>query len=119
MLNSSERAGPGNKDLSSILWLYHSHRNEAKDTNSGLIGPIIVYRKGQLQKSSARPLNIDHEFVLLFTIYDETQSWYPQEKGSISKLYTINGHINNTLKGLWMWQQEHVRWHVAGVMLSV
>ena len=34
-----ERAGPGPGDPSSMLWMYHSHFNESRDMNSGLIGP--------------------------------------------------------------------------------
>ncbi len=41
-----ERAGPGPMDPSSILWMYHSHFNESRDMNSGLLGPIIISRKG-------------------------------------------------------------------------
>ena len=37
-----ERAGPGPNDPSSVVWLYHSHTNEMKDVDSGLIGPIII-----------------------------------------------------------------------------
>ena len=40
-----EDAGPGPKDLSSKLWMYHSHVSETNDTNSGLIGPIVITRK--------------------------------------------------------------------------
>ncbi|MEA2589090.1 MAG: hypothetical protein QOH66_2017, partial [Actinomycetota bacterium] len=41
-----ERAGPGPKDPSSIMWMYHSHVDEVSDTYAGLMGPIIVTRKG-------------------------------------------------------------------------
>jgi len=41
-----ERAGPGPHDESSVLWAYHSHTDEITDTNAGLIGPLIVTRKG-------------------------------------------------------------------------
>src|SRR5271169_863228 len=41
-----ERAGPGPNDPSSIVWLYHSHADEPKDVESGLVGAIIVTRRG-------------------------------------------------------------------------
>src|SRR5579862_2614651 len=41
-----ERAGPGPADGSSIVWLYHSHVNEQRDVNTGLVGPIIVTARG-------------------------------------------------------------------------
>src|SRR4051794_15344139 len=36
------RAGPGPHDGSSVMWMYHSHTDEVADTNSGLIGPLII-----------------------------------------------------------------------------
>ena len=41
------------------MWLYHSHVDERRDVNSGLIGAIV-----------------DREFVSLFMIYDENSSWF-------------------------------------------
>jgi hephaestin len=70
-----ERAGPGPNDPSSIVWLYHSHANEFKDVNSGLIGAIVVARKG-MALADGRPKDVDREFVTLFQIFDENQSWF-------------------------------------------
>jgi Multicopper oxidase len=41
-----ERAGPGPNGPSSIVWLYHSHTNELKDVQSGLVGARIIPRRG-------------------------------------------------------------------------
>ena len=70
-----ERAGPGPNDPSSIVWLYHSHTNELKDVNSGLVGAIIVTRRG-MADADGKPKDVDREFVCLFTLFDENQSWY-------------------------------------------
>jgi len=70
-----ERAGPGPNDPSSIVWLYHSHVAELKDVDSGLIGPIIITRRGMMGPDD-RPKDVDREFVALFMIYDENSSWY-------------------------------------------
>jgi FtsP/CotA-like multicopper oxidase with cupredoxin domain len=72
-----ERAGPGPNDPSSIVWLYHSHADEPRDVESGLIGPIIITRKG-MAGPSGRPKDVDREFVTLFMIFDENTSWYLQ-----------------------------------------
>ena len=72
-----ERAGPGPNDPSSIVWLYHSHANEPRDVESGLIGVIIVTRKG-MAGPTGRPKDVDREFVTLFMIFDENTSWYLQ-----------------------------------------
>lgn len=70
-----ERAGPGPSDPSSIVWLYHSHVVEMKDVESGLIGPIVITRRGMLGPGD-KPKDVDKEFVTLFMIYDENTSWY-------------------------------------------
>jgi manganese oxidase len=71
----SERAGPGPADPSSIVWLYHSHANEAKDVESGLVGAILVTRRGMADESG-KPKDVDREFVCLFLLFDENASWY-------------------------------------------
>jgi FtsP/CotA-like multicopper oxidase with cupredoxin domain len=70
-----ERAGPGPNDPSSIVWLYHSHTNELKDVESGLIGAIVVARRGTAD-ADGKPRDVDREFVCLYMLFDENQSWY-------------------------------------------
>ncbi len=70
-----ERAGPGPQDPSSIVWLYHSHTDEMKDVNSGLVGAIVVTRRG-MARADGSPRDVDREFVSLFMIFDENQSHY-------------------------------------------
>jgi manganese oxidase len=70
-----ERAGPGPSDPSSVVWLYHSHNYEGHDTNAGLIGTIVVTRKG-MARPDGTPKDVDHEFVTAFFLIDENNSWY-------------------------------------------
>jgi manganese oxidase len=72
-----ERAGPGPNDPSSIVWLYHSHADEPRDVASGLVGVILISRKGATGPTG-RPKDVDREFVTLFMIVDENISWYLQ-----------------------------------------
>lgn len=72
-----ERAGPGPNDPSSIVWLYHSHADEPKDVESGLIGVILISRKG-MSGPTGRPKDVDREFVSFFMFFDENTSWYLQ-----------------------------------------
>jgi len=74
----SEGAGPGPDDASSIAWAYQSHVSEYKDVASGLVGPIIVARRGQTN-SDGTPKDVDREIVALFTAFNENESWYVQE----------------------------------------
>ena len=70
-----ERAGPGPNDPSSIVWLYHSHNYEPKDVNAGLIGPMVITRRG-MARPDGSPKDVDREFAALFMIIDENQSPY-------------------------------------------
>src|SRR5712692_7855010 len=70
-----ERAGPGPGDPSSIVWLYHSHVNEPKDVESGMVGAIIITARG-MAKPYGSPKDVDREFVNLCMIIDENTSWY-------------------------------------------
>lgn len=122
-----ERAGPGPNDPSSVVWLYHSHVNEVADTNSGLIGPIIIARKGALG-SDDKLKDVDRELVVLFTVFDENKSLFrdkniqkfaPQAAGKIedeafeeSNLkHSINGYLYHNLPGLDMREGQRVRWY--------
>ncbi len=70
-----ERAGPGPGDPSSVVWLYHSHVEEQRDVDAGLVGAIIVTARG-MARPDGTPKDVDREFVVLFNIFDENQSWY-------------------------------------------
>ncbi len=73
-----ERAGPGPRDPDSIVWLYHSHVNEMIDVNAGLIGAMIITRRG-MALPDGRPKDVDKEFVALYMIFDENQSWFLEQ----------------------------------------
>ena len=42
---------------------------------TGLFGPLLTCKKGSLHDNNKQK-NIDKEFVLLFTVTDESESWY-------------------------------------------
>jgi FtsP/CotA-like multicopper oxidase with cupredoxin domain len=126
-----ERAGPGPGDESSVLWAYHSHTDEITDTNSGLIGPLIVTRRG-MAKADGSPKDVDREVVTLFNIYDENLSpWLdwniehhtgkPKEvkkddaefKESNLK-HSINGYLFGNMPGLDFKRGQRIRWYVFG-----
>ncbi len=123
-----ERAGPGPNDPSSILWMYHSHFNETRDINSGLLGPIIISRKGSTRPDGT-PKDVDREFVMAFANFQENNSAffmqnivrdqkYPsttiRDPGFSKTLeyYTINGFTRGTLPKLSMKKGERVRWYL-------
>ncbi|XP_074078065.1 coagulation factor V [Macrotis lagotis] len=123
--HATERSGPENPGPACRAWVYYSAVNPEKDIHSGLIGPLLICRKGTLHKENNRPIDM-REFALLFMIFDEKKSWYFDKKskriwtGSSSegknthRFYAINGHIYN-LPGLRMYEKESVRWHLLNM----
>ena len=75
--NVPERAGPGEADGSSVVWLYHSHNWEPRDVNAGLIGPLVITRRG-MARADGSPKDVDREFAMLFMLIDENTSHYLQ-----------------------------------------
>lgn len=126
-----ERAGPGPNDPSSIIWAYHSHTHELEDVYSGLVGPIIVTRRG-MARPDGSPKDVDREFVTLFGSFDENQSHFAEANrkrylGDTALVgprgprlfhettyHTINGLMygNAGLDAFTMRQGEHVRWYL-------
>ena len=144
-----ERAGPGPMDGSSILWMYHSHVDEPGDTNAGLIGPMIIARRGSAAPDAV-PMDVDREFVTMFTVFDENRSpylrqnietyviakWWPKMSPSNREsfiedlmeddafiesnlMHSINGYVFGNLPGLVMDRFERVRWYLLGMGTEV
>lgn len=135
-----ERAGPTEHEDSSTLWMYHSHADEVRDVASGLMGPLIITRRG-MARPDGSPTDVDREIVAGFMETDENQSWYladnvrtyatSPEKVQITTgpffltwarsaplLYdkyfreTINGYSYGHTPGLTMKAGERVRWYL-------
>ncbi|KAG5833345.1 hypothetical protein ANANG_G00274960 [Anguilla anguilla] len=123
------RFGPKSDDSDCRTWAYHSGVNPEKDIHSGLIGPLLVCRKGTLEKD--QELAQKRDFVLLFMTFDETKSWYYERnmekmqrkhrRAVLDPQFTQNIHfpaINGiifSLKGLRMYTKKLVRWHLINM----
>jgi manganese oxidase len=68
-----DRAGPGPMDGSSVLWMYHSHTNEIADTNAGLVGPMVITRRGSA-RADGSPVDVDREVFSFFSVLNENES---------------------------------------------
>uniref|UniRef100_A0A8C5UX23 Ceruloplasmin n=1 Tax=Microcebus murinus TaxID=30608 RepID=A0A8C5UX23_MICMU len=131
--NIPERSGPGPNDSACVSWIYYSAVDPIKDMYSGLVGPLVICRKGILESHGGRR-DMDREFALLFLIFDENQSWYleenvathgPQERGHVNlqdetflesnKMHAINGKLYANLRGLTMYQGERVAWYMLAM----
>uniref|UniRef100_A0A8C5VFG6 Coagulation factor VIII n=2 Tax=Microcebus murinus TaxID=30608 RepID=A0A8C5VFG6_MICMU len=116
--------GPLASDPPCLTYSYLSHVDLVKDLNSGLIGALLVCRKGSLAKERTQTL---HKFVLLFAVFDEGKSWHSETKdilmqdtdtasaGAWPKMHTVNGYINRSLPGLIGCHKKSVYWHVIGM----
>uniref|UniRef100_A0A665V2I4 Coagulation factor V n=1 Tax=Echeneis naucrates TaxID=173247 RepID=A0A665V2I4_ECHNA len=133
MWKVNSNVGPSEHESACRTWTYYSGVNPEKDIHSGLIGPLLVCRKGTLTKS---PTDV-REFMLLFMTFDESQSWYYERNREIIQRKTrrkllgtndhiilikmsscgfpaINGIIFN-LKGLRMYTNQLARWHLINM----
>lgn len=133
-----ERAGPAKGDPSSILWMYHSHVQEEQDISSGLMGPIIISRRGAA-KPDGSPKDVDREFVTAFYEIDENSSRYlphniqaymhdpagvhvetvfglpqvvPPAEGQFNFKETVNGYMYGNGPMLTTRVGERVRWYL-------
>jgi len=128
-----ERAGPAEHDPSSVIWMYHSHHDEVKDVNSGLMGPMIITARGKA-KPDGSPSDVDREFVASFMQVHEEDSWLAMQNIGAEKFksvtppppgmsqnfypyfvkFTINGFTHGTLptSALTMRKGERVRWYL-------
>ena len=109
---ADEGSGPGPADPSSVVWWYHSHVDEPRDVNRGLLGAIIVTARGRA-RPDATPVDVDRELVLLFMIFNENRG--KDEKNERGLMHAVNGYIFGGLSGLTMNNGERVRWHVLGM----
>jgi hephaestin len=70
-----ERAGPAAGEGSSVLWMYHSHVQEESDISAGLMGAMIVTRRG-MARANGTPKDVDREIIAAFYEVDENVSRY-------------------------------------------
>ena len=90
--------------------------------NSGLLGPIIVSRKGST-KPDGTPKDVDREFVVAFAVFEENSSGYFMQNivhdqqypattitnpnfNKTLEYYTMNGFIKGTMPLLTMKKGE-------------
>jgi hypothetical protein len=97
-------SGPGPGQLSSVVWWYHPHVDEPRETNTGLMGPIIITAKGKA-RADGSPKDVDRELVTSFMIFDELGG---RNEGLF---HAINGYIFGNLPGLLIKKGERVRWY--------
>jgi len=124
-------AAPGPNDPSSIVWLYHSHVDAVTEVYDGLIGTIIVTKKGmERSETDPHPKDVDKAFTTLFLVFNENDREIvksgqleadksPEEAEEGNLKHTINGFIFGNLQGLEVKQDDKVRWYLVGLGTEV
>ncbi|XP_076857602.1 coagulation factor V [Brachyhypopomus gauderio] len=107
---------PKDTDPGCLTYTYMSHYDIVKDYNTGLIGTLLICKKDSLD-DTVKQLNFHQEFVLLFGVFDENQSWYSKGGPPINEnvKYTINGFRNGTIPGLSVCAHSKVNWHLLAM----
>jgi hephaestin len=130
------RAGPAEHDGNSVMWMYHSHTEEIKDTNSGLVGAMIIYADGSL-RADGSVVGIDKEFITFFSVMNENQSWYldrnvkkfagipssvnadDEDFQESNLMHSINGYVFGNGPMMTAKSGERVRWYVMSLGTEV
>nr|XP_033500237.1 hephaestin-like protein 1 isoform X1 [Epinephelus lanceolatus] len=126
--------GPSSSDSACIPYLYYSATDPIKDTNSGLVGPLLVCKKGTLGENGAQR-GVDREFFLLFSVMDENMSWYLEDNINLfgsnetnpdteefeesNMMHAVNGRMYGNLDGLEMCAGDTVMWYTFGLGTEV
>ncbi|EOB03456.1 Coagulation factor VIII, partial [Anas platyrhynchos] len=117
-----QNQGPTDGDSPCLTYSYSSNIDSVKDTNSGLIGALLVCRPGTLASDGIQ--DTQQDVVMLFAVFDEGRSWYSQPDPPAAprplphtrgELHTINGYVNGSLPGLTLCLKKQVHWHVIGL----
>ncbi|XP_019604395.2 ceruloplasmin isoform X2 [Rhinolophus sinicus] len=131
IMQATQEQSPGEQDSNCVTRIYHSHIDAPRDIASGLIGPLIICKKGSLDKEKEK--NIDQEFVVMFSVVDENFSWYLDENiktycsepekvdrddedfQESNRMYSVNGYAFGSLPGLSMCAEDRVKWYLFGM----
>lgn len=131
-----ERAGPAEHEASSTMWMYMSHVDEVADQYAGLMGPIVVTRRGAARPDGT-PADVDRELVANFMVVDENASPYlarnlrglpgggrgvdrdSEELAESNLMHAINGYVFGNGPGFAAAAGERVRWYLMGMGTEV
>uniref|UniRef100_A0AAR2K2P2 ferroxidase n=1 Tax=Pygocentrus nattereri TaxID=42514 RepID=A0AAR2K2P2_PYGNA len=107
---------PKATDPPCVTYMYFSHVDFVKDYNTGLIGTLLICKNGSLD-DSGNQVHFHQEFVLLFGVFDENNSWYSKRGTPLEKnvKYTINGYTNGDVPDLSVCAHSKITWHFLGM----
>lgn len=121
--------GPGPNDESSILLTYFSDVRQTSDELAGLIGPLVVTKRG-MARIDGSPVDVDREITVLFSSQLEALNPFigdtlrdpklnPHHVSQATRGFiglnafpTINGYVYGNMPMITMRVGEHVRWYL-------
>ncbi|KAM4041578.1 ceruloplasmin isoform 2-T2 [Anomaloglossus baeobatrachus] len=128
-----ESVGSTLHDLNCLPWLYYSSVDMVRDTNSGLVGPLLVCKS----LFNGKQRGVAHNYFIMPNVFDENKSWYLEENielftsspQSVDKedpdfqesnmMHSINGYMYGNQPGLDMCKGDSIRWHMMGLGTEV
>ncbi|XP_076774596.1 coagulation factor VIII isoform X7 [Arvicanthis niloticus] len=123
--------GPTKSDPRCLTRYYSSFINPERDLASGLIGPLLICYKESVDQRGNQMMS-DKRNVILFSVFDENQSWYitenmqrflpnaadtqPQDPGfqASNIMHSINGYVFDSLE-LTVCLHEVAYWYILSV----
>ncbi|KAL5022394.1 hypothetical protein ScPMuIL_001549 [Solemya velum] len=116
--------GPAYQDPPCLTYIYKSDV-DLSDVSSGLIGPLLVCRHGELQSEGLQK-QVTKEYFLYFHLLNESTYYmdgnYDQEivddyydeyaSETENMVYSINGYFNGTVPGIGVCKSENISWHL-------
>jgi len=107
-------AAPGPNDSSSVVWVYHSHVDSVTEIYDGLIGTIVITKRGmERSRNDPRPIDVDREFTTLYMVFNE-------ENGAEGGLkHAMNGYIFGNGPEYTVKMGDRVRWYLIGMGTEV
>ncbi|XP_069831485.1 ceruloplasmin-like [Dendropsophus ebraccatus] len=124
-----QSVGSTKHDLNCLPWLYYSSVDVIRDTNSGLVGPLLVCKTLINDKQRG----VAHNYFMMPYVFDENKSWYLEENierftrsprtvnqedpdfQESNMMHSINGYMYGNQPGLDMCKGDSVRWHMLGL----
>ncbi|XP_075057997.1 ceruloplasmin [Mixophyes fleayi] len=128
-----DSVGSTTHDLNCLPWLYYSSVDVVRDTNSGLVGPLLVCKSLFNDKQRG----VAHNYFLMPNVFDENKSWYLEENIKLftntshsvdiedpdfqesNMMHSINGYMYGNQPGLDMCVGDSIRWSMLGLGTEV
>lgn len=129
-----ERAGPGPDDPSSVVWPYHGHVHSIQDSNSGLVGAIVITRRGDAD-ANGKPKDVDKELFGFFSVMNENESYFlddmiaqldeppgdddAEDFEESNLMHSINGFVYGNMPLPQVHVGDKVRWYMFALGTEV